>query len=262
MTEIELAQPAVDIGELMREALDKGKIEEMGAAFQLYREMEAVRREQLFNAAFTEFKKTCPPIIRRTVDEYITITRNGARRARKYASLSDITATVDGPLHDLGFSYYWGDAHLTDDGCIVREFILAHESGHRRSTKSPPIPIEGGTAHKAIDPNRKATSASPQQRVGVADTYAMRYSMISGLGLTTCDEDDDGRMPRHAEVDAPKITEEQYQTLNDLCIACGDDMVPRVLKNQKIEKLSDLIADKYEYFVGHIQREIEKRGSR
>jgi hypothetical protein len=208
--------------------------------------MQATKREVLFNAAFTAFKKNCPPVQRLTKDEYITVTRAGVRVPRMYASLDDISITCDPHLHAAGLTYDWGDAVLTPDGSIIRRFILRHEAGHSRSTTSPPIPIEGGAAYKAIDAARKATSASPQQRMGVADTYAKRYSMTSGLGIPTCDVDDDAGGPGG---NGATIAEEQQNTLNDLILSVGESRGfpvdrERFLKKFNAEKLADMrVAD-------------------
>lgn len=209
----------IDVGAVIQSAIASGRpMSEMKEALDLFERMEAIRRESLFNAAFVAFKRACPPIQRRTKDEYITVvTRDGTRKPRMYASLDDIAMTCDPHLHGNGLTYDWLDAELTPNGSIVRRFILRHEAGHSRApVASPPIPIEGGEAYKKIDPNRKATSASPQQRLGVADTYAKRYSMTAGLGIPTCDEDDDAGGP--GVVNGETITEAQQNTLNDLIV--------------------------------------------
>lgn len=214
----------LDMGDFLRTAISSGRpMSEFKEALDLAERMEAIRRESLFNAAFVAFKRECPPIVRRTTDEYITVTRKGVSRKRTYASIHDVAAVVDAPLHRNGLTYDWTDAELTKDGCIVRRFILRHVAGHSRPPcASPPIPIEGGEAYKAIDAGRKSTSASPQQRMGVADTYAMRYSMISGLGLTSCDEDDESVMA-YAAKDEATITERQQESIANRIIAIDDE---------------------------------------
>lgn len=257
-----IVQPSIEL--IIQQAVQAGRTgAELQELLDVFERMQDKKREQQFNAAFAKFKKECPPIIRKTTDEYIQVTRNGTRQARKYASLDDIASVVDGPLQSNGLTYDWGDAVLSDNGCITRKFILRHEAGHSRSTASPPMPIEGGEAYKAIDPNRKATSASPQQRMGVADTYAMRYAMISGLGLTTCDEDSDGRGSEPLE---DCVTQEQTRTLNDLMIARYEGDTPEVAERRKmsflkamgIDSLVNLSASKFDDACKALQSKVKK----
>lgn len=243
--------------EIIARAVQDGRpAAELTELLQFAREVRKDEAERAFNAAFASFKAACPAIVRRTKDEYITVNRNGMRQARMYASLYDISAAVDGPLQKNGLTYDWADAVLTEDGCIVRRFVLRHEAGHSRSTSSPPIPIEGGKAYKDLDKDRKGTSASPQQRMGVADTYAMRYSMISGLGMTTCDEDTDGHSGRHEEI----ISEDDYRSLNDALIQVHAD-VPAFLGMFKIAKLSEMPASRLDEAWSKIEAKRKKLGA-
>ncbi len=268
--DIQKVPSTLDIGQVLNAAIEKGiPVSELKEAFDLVRDMAQVQRESQFNTAFAKFKRECPPIVRRTEDAYNTVTRNGVRMARMYASLDDISMTVDGALHNNGLSYHWSDSELTKDGCIIRRFVLTHESGFSRSTSSPPIPIEGGEAYKAISAGRKETSASPQQRMGVADTYAKRYSMTSGLGIPTCDEDDDASSHHQREAE-PTITEEQARTINDMVIACDQDnkwtskegraaFFRTVTGKATGDKVSDILASKYNDAVKALKKAMEKK---
>lgn len=253
----------IDIGAVIQSALASGRpMSDIKEAMDLYERMQAMRREQLFNAAFAKFKAACPPVVRRTEDAYNKVIRDGVQRSRKYASLDDILITVDPPLHANGLTYHWSDpnAEPLKSGFIIRHFVLTHESGHSRSTASPPIPIEGTDAFKALSKkadgsDRKDTSASPQQRMGVADTYAKRYSMTSGLGIPTCDEDDDCA-PRK---DVEYITDEQCATINDLLIQTNSNK-PAFLKWMKVEKLSEIPVSQFDLAVKEVQKKIKPKG--
>lgn len=252
-----LARIEPSITEIIQQAVASGRpASELTELLNFARELRKDDAERAFNVAFAKFKAECPPVVRKTKDEYITVLRNGTRRPRTYASLHDISATVDGPLQKNGLTYDWGDAVMTEDGCIVRKFILRHEAGHSRSTSSPPIPIEGTDAYRKIDKDRKATSASPQQRMGVADTYAMRYAMISGLGLTSCDDDDESLM--HGQ-NAEAVTADQARQLNDALIDVQAN-VPAFLGLYKIAKLADLPASKFDEAWARIQDKKSKLG--
>lgn len=257
-----VVQAPVNIGEIMRSAIASGRpMSEFKEALDLAERLEAIRRESLFNTAFTAFKRSCPPIARRTQDEYITVTRKGVRKPRMYASLDDISATCDPHLHANGLTYDWTSAEVTPGWSIVRRFILRHEAGHSRfPVASPPIPIEGGADYKAIDSARKPTSASPQQRMGIADTYAKRYSMTSGMGIPTADEDDESVMAQAANL-AVIIDENQQRTINDLLLSSGADKA-RFLAwcGKGITKISEIPASKFDAACDILNQKIKAGG--
>lgn len=256
MNEIQKVGAPLDIGQVLNAAIEKGiPVSELKEAFDLVREMAKMQRESAFNAAFTKFKQECPPIIRRTEDANpkMRVTRNGVNRPRMYASLDDIASQVNPHLHNNGLTFDYGPTEIVGQMCVVRKFILRHVDGHFRETTSAPIPVEGTGAYREIS-KRDESSASPQQRMGIADTYAMRYALIAGLGLTTCDEDDDGHTP-HRKQEEPTINEEQCNTLNDLLMQAAADKA-KFLAVYAIERLSDLPASKYDQAVRQVQTKI------
>ena len=247
-----LAAPANPTLAIIQQAIgsDKLDVETLERLQQMYEREEARRAEAAFHDAFAKFKAECPPVIKRTTDHYNKrVNREGVTVSRKYATLEDISAVVDPVLAKHGFSYKWNDPRISDDGVITITFKLSHRLGHSESTLSPPIPVEGGKAYEAISANRKPTSASPQQRMGVATTYAQRYSIVAGLGLTTVDDDYDGQPIGGTEQQGDTITEDQEHDLTDLCIQLADlrdqphaDAIAGVCKWRKISKLSELPA--------------------
>lgn len=229
----------------------------------LYERELARDRERKFNTAFACFKRDCPKIVRRTEDTYNTkVNRHGHRVKRKYATLEDIASAVDPVLAANGLAYSWSDPEVKN-GLLTIRFVLSHADGHSRATCSPPIPVEGSEAYKAVSGGRQGSSASPQQRYGVATTYAQRYSMIEGLGLTSVDEDDDGRGSGAASV--PAITDAQVQSLEDLIIALaearGCDVAAqrdKLKAFKRINAISELPASEYDATAAHIAKLIEE----
>ncbi len=252
MTETALAKrsdPAAESTELVRlamaEGVDVGKLERLIAM----RDADLDRLSiASFNEAFAAFKADCPKIVRRTEDEYITVTRNGQRRKRMYATLEDIAHVVDPALSACGLTYDWEDAVVSATGSLTRRCVIRHRDGHSRGTTSAPIPIEGSEAYKAMT-TRKETSASPQQRIGVADTYARRYSLVAALGLTTVDEDTDGRS------DAPDetITEQQAAKLLDWLRDTNSDTA-KFLDWAGVKELADMPASRFDAAMQMLKR--------
>jgi hypothetical protein len=243
--------PSIEM--ILSQAVQAGRTgAELQSLLDVFERMQAKKSEQAFNAAFAQFKATCPKVVRRTEDanpRMARVDRNGVRRQRTYASLEDIAAVVDGPLSANGLTYSWTSALVTPDGLLTREFVVRHIGGHSSiPVASPPIPIEGGVAYTAISGGRGDTSASPAQRYGIADTYAMRLSMKAGLGLTTIDESDlDG-----GELGGPTITEEQAGHLDKLLAETGSNSTA-FMKFAKVTRLLDIPAARYNELVQAIE---------
>jgi len=233
---------SIDIGAVIQSALASGRsMEELKAAFDLFERMEARRAEQEFNAAFAKFKAECPPIRKRTDNSQFAVTRNGVKRPARYAALEDIDADTKKALTANGLACSWGDAVVTGDS-ITLDCWVAHVGGHKRKAT-------------CTMPHESRAGASPQQKYASTITYLQRYSMIAALGLTTCDEDDDGTGGPAACID-----EAQASTLNDLIISVGDSRGKPIdraafLTIFKAESLSDIPAARFDEACEKLERQ-------
>lgn len=207
ITHISEAAPVSLLSIMDRAIAEKMAPESLEKLFALYERMEAGVARKAFFAAMAEFKRTCPPVPRRTENPQFKVTRNGAPGVRKFASLEDIGATVGPHLSANGLSYDWGDSIISENGkYLTISCIVSHTGGHEKSSSST-VPIES------------KAGCSEQQKVGSAESYAMRYSLIKALGLTTRDEDADGNDPEQAET----ITASQAADLEVECDELGVD---------------------------------------
>jgi hypothetical protein len=133
---------------------------------------------QEFNTAMAAFKAACPPVVRRAENGQFKVTRNGVQQNRRYASMEDIEATIRKPLGDAGLSYRWSSATF-DKGQMTLSCVVSHIGGH--------------SVESAVSlPTASSAGCSEIQKIGAAMTYAQRYSLVQALGLTSCDEDNDG----------------------------------------------------------------------
>lgn len=198
--ETALATVPITILEVLNNAASTGaSVETMERLVALKERMDSADAAKLFAAAFAAFKEECPPVPRKTENAYFKVERNGVKVSRMYASLEDIEATVRGPLGKHGLSYRWGDVVASGDHMTIT-CIISHAGGHSVQSTTP-MTLE----NKA--------GCSPQQKYGIAYTYAQRYSLIQALGLTSCDEDADGNQPETPE---PVVTENQAANLQAL----------------------------------------------
>lgn len=205
--------------------------------FALYERMEAKKAERSFADAMARFKAECPPIPRGTINTQFTkkkVSPNGGviEVPRTYSALDDIEPVVRPHLGNNGLSYRWGEASIDDKGRLVVKCIVTHRDGHSISAASM-VPIDS------------KAGCSDQQKYGAAMTYAQRYSLILALGLTTCDEDDDGNEPQSEKIDEHSLANMEA-ALDEVCSLYKADpkMRARFLEWLGVEKLADLPANR------------------
>jgi hypothetical protein len=240
-------QPTIEM--LLGAALAAGRsAAEVKELRELHRDMKADRALEAFNRAFVQFKKECPPIPRtRKTDQYTRVTADGRRVQGDFADLETIAKVVNPVLLRHGLSYRWTDTKLID-GLMVVTCRLAHEDGHSEDSPSPPFPVGKPIVSKAGNQVQ-----SVQQVSASTSTYARRYSLISALGLTTVDEDDDG-LGENGEP-AGSITEEQAKTIQDLIIQSEADRV-RFLKLFGVQQVSEIPGNRFEEACGKLNQKI------
>jgi hypothetical protein len=221
----EVGDPVGEMSPLLHLAVrEKVPVESLEKLVALHNQEQDRRAAREFQAAMSKFSATCPPIVRRTENSQFQVTRDGRRESRRYASLEDIAHTVRGPLGECGLSFRWGDMKL-DGELLALECVVAHVGGH-------------SVTSRVSLPYKSQAGASEQQKMGSAMTYAQRYSLVQALGLTTCDEDEDGGDPT-------TIDDEQERTLEEWIVSSGADRARFIQGYLKVEKLSDLRASDY-----------------
>ena len=146
-------------------------VDKLGKLMEMQAEWERRQAKKAFDLAKAEFQHKCPKIKR---------TKNVEYKATKYsyAPLSEITDTVKDALKDCGFSYRWQNDDQGD--AIVVTSHLTHEGGHTESNTMRAVKDDSG-AKNVI------------QQYGSTVTYLQRYTLLGVLGITSADEDDDGR---------------------------------------------------------------------
>jgi hypothetical protein len=168
-------------------------------------------------------------------------TKSGGKFAYSYAERDVMAAHVKPFLEKHGFSLTF-DTTMDDKGVLLTNTCtLLHENGHSRSSKFT-LPVANDSA------------ASPQQKVGGADSYAARRTMAAVLGLDITDKEQPDE-----EIDAgPTISEEQLRTLAALIDEKrrgrkdADEFVPRFLQSYALDDLRDLPASKFKHAVAQL----------
>lgn len=199
---------------LIEMAITQGaEVDKLERLMDMQERWERREAEKAFNRAISEFQFICPRIAK---------TKQG--HGYKYATLGDIQAQIKDTARQCGISWRWETKEQTDERLTVN-CIVTHVDGHSRSTESTTF-IEAGNKMQ-----------SRTQMVGVATTYAQRYSLIGALGISTADEDMDGRLPQEYRTKEPYTRFKQDKEAMTNAIKDGrshDDIIEQLEQNFKV----------------------------
>lgn len=223
---------STSMAELLYMAVEKGTpVAELKELVALHEHMSQRQAQQDFAAAMAQFQAECPSIKKSSTAKFNT--RGGGEMSYTFAALDEIAATVNPILARHGLSYNW-DATVTGSSltcvCTVR-----HCNGF-------------STSSTVTLPTDSASAMSSQQKIGSALTFARRLSLTSALGLTTTDDDTDGR-----DAGGGTITDEQADTLTALLEDVGANAA-KFLRFLGVPSLSALPANRYDDAVAALER--------
>lgn len=181
------------ISQAIKENLDIDKLERLLAMKERWDKEQA---RKAFFEALAAFQEECPDIRKTKPVSY----KANEPPTYYYAPLGDIERQIKAVLKKNGLSKRF--EIVQEAGKISGvTCILTHVNGHSESTTVPTMAdVSGGK--NAI------------QAIGSAVQYGQRYSLIAALGITTADQDIDGRMP---ELDIDKL-HAQYMDIYDQII--------------------------------------------
>lgn len=226
--------------ELIRFAIEsKTPASELSQLVTLATQVENRNAAREFNRALAAFQRECPPIKKNRTANIKT--RGGGEFSYAYAERDVMAAHVKPYLEKHGFSLMF-DTTMDEKGILLTNTCtLLHENGHSRSSKFT-LPIMNESA------------ASPQQKVGAADSYAARRTMGAVLGLDITDKE-----APDSEADTKPITAEQAHELLGLINAKkrgrNDESVflQRFLDKYRVETIEQLPAKKFENAVAMLR---------
>jgi len=156
----------------VKQNLDIDKLERIAA---LYERAEAGRARQAFFTALAAFQSEVPPLVK---DSAVDFTTGRGRTHYRHASLPKIAEAIREPLKRNGLAYRF--TINSEPERVTVTCIVTHIDGHSEPT-SMSAPADDSGSKNAI------------QSLGSTVTYLQRYTLVGSLGLTTTDEDTDGR---------------------------------------------------------------------
>jgi hypothetical protein len=183
----------VGIDSLIATAVQAGSsIEQLTQLFDLKLRYEANEARKAFVEAMSAFRAVAP-----------TIVKNGTgHNEKKYATLDNITKSINGKLAELGLSYGWVTEQTGPS--ITVHCDITHNLGHSLRTSLSAGPDASGSKNSI-------------QAIGSTVTYLQRYTLLSALGLATGIIDDDG----NGVGCSVTLSAEQVKELTDLLKESG-----------------------------------------
>lgn len=205
-----IATPAHLLQVAVEQGADLDKLEKL---MDLQDRYNAEQARRSFLEAFTHFQSIVPAIKKRKQGHNCM-----------YAPLGDIAEQIKTPLFECGLSYRFEQAQ-SSSGAIQITCIVSHVDGHSQSNAMTSFADESG-------------KKNPIQSIASTVSYLQRYTLIGALGISTADEDIDGRL-----IDGDFISDEQLAELEGYVSTMANR--DKFLAHFNIKELRDLPASKY-----------------
>ena len=203
---------------LIEMAITKGTdIAQLEKLLELQERYEANMARKAYVEAMTAFKQNPPDIVK---DSQVSYSARGGITAYNHASLANVTKTINSALSIHGLSAAWKTEQT--DRSITVTCCITHIMGHSECTSLTAFPDESG-GKNAI------------QAIGSTVTYLQRYTILSLTGLSTHDQDDDGKGSEPVEY----INEKQLSEITDLILA-SESNEQGFLDYMKVESLDKI----------------------
>lgn len=193
-------QPSQLIALAIEKDADVAKLEKL---MDLQERWDRNNAKKAFTIAMANFQKDCPVIIKK---------KSGHNC--KYAPIGDIVAQIKDLLADRGLSYRFESNFTTQ---IQISCIITHIDGHSETTTIEASADSSGNKNQI-------------QAIGSTVTYLQRYSLTGALGITTADEDMDGRLDQASSDNNVTVTDATMLKITDLLTKLDktwdDDLLP------------------------------------
>lgn len=191
---------------LLELAINKNAdITQLKELMDLQERWERNQAKKSFLAALSKFQ-TLVPVLKKGKTANVKM-QNGGYFSYTYADLGSITQAIKEPLNECGLSFRW--EFQEENGKMKVKCLVSHLDGHTETTS-----MEGAA-------DNSGAKNSIQQK-GSTHTYLQRYTLIGALGLSTADQDNDGKSNKPVKNnEEPGLTEEEIlnqwqQTINQV----------------------------------------------
>lgn len=220
-------------------------IDKMERILLMQERMVARQSKTNFDAALAEMQQELPVIEKKGKIEIREKDSAGKRtgdiqQSTAYAKWEDINDAIKPVLAKHGFALSFRTG-LSEDGRVKVTGILSHRDGHREETT-------------IVLQHDSTGSKNSVQAVGSSLSYGKRYTATALLNVTARGEDDDGEAAGQPEL----LSDEQVREVFDLLTTTGAN-VAVFLKRMKIDGITELRADQFDYVIKLINDNSEMR---
>lgn len=182
-TMLALQNPASMMMQMLEKAMSNPRmgVEKMREALELQKDFMAMHAEMEFNAAMARLQPSLPFITKKGRISFQE-KDSGNQRNTPYARFEDIEEAIR-PLYSAeGFSTSYDIESIPgkDAPYMVVVLTIAHNLGHKKQFRSPPMPADN------------SGKKNPIQALGSTQSYGKRYALTNGFGIVVKGEDDDG----------------------------------------------------------------------
>ncbi len=176
-------------------ALEKGlPVETLSKIMDLQDRWKAGIARETFLTSLAKFQSLCPELKKVKTVNYQR--KDGGFTKYNYTPLSEIAKQIKSAMEAAGLTYQF---KIKDDGTNLSvTCILTHISGHAEETTMTAAPDDSGNKNSI-------------QGRGSTITYLQRYTLIGALGITTADQDDDGKATGKKEASKAEMTAKQFE---------------------------------------------------
>lgn len=142
----------------------------------LAKDIRAMQAREAWLAAMARFQELCPAILKNKLAKVQS--SKGGHFSYSWASLDAVLGEIQPVMGPLGLSVSFRQRQEKDQAFATCR--ISHAMGHDEDSGEVMMPITFGDG----------TASSPQQKVGIAFTYAKRYALLAITGLAPEDDPD------------------------------------------------------------------------
>jgi len=224
--------------DLLRLAVKTGAdVDRLAKLMDLQDRWQAQQAKREFIEAMSQFQNDLPVIAK--IREVRKSTTSGAGLLYKFANLDDIVKAIRPFEQKHGFIHRFDFQPREGGGCKCT-CVITHRGGHSEST-TVSIPTTTGINTNAAQNN------------GIEMAYGQRYSLIGGYGITTANEDRDGKAGGGEEY----VTQAQAKTIKDMIKSSGADE-PKFLEWLKASSVDTIPVAMYDEAVKMLNKKLDQ----
>jgi hypothetical protein len=186
-------------------------IETLERLMDLQERWQTAQAKTAYLKAMSKFQSICPVVKKTKKVNYPS--KTGGNVKYEYTPLNIVTKTIQQALSDCGLSYRW--EFEDKDSLIICYCIVSHIDGHSEKTFMSAGADTTGNKNNI-------------QSIGSTRTYLQRYTLIGALGLSTADEDNDGKTSEKPKEPIPEPKTK------------SDPIIEKISNCKTVKELNDL----------------------